>query len=104
MEEKLYIGKEMERADFYGKVTFMKRVRTDYGPRTLYKFVTRTGRTGAFFSETIPELDMDVCFTFTGTVKKHEYNTYDNRHETMFNRVKILKIVGKKDVDTDDET
>ena len=96
----LYIGKLMERAEWYAKIEKMRRVRTDFGPRTLYKFVTRSGRKGLFFSETIQELDEGVCFVFKGTVKKHEFNEYDKQHETTFNRVEIIKIVGKL-VDTD---
>ena len=93
--ENSYIGKLMERDVWFGKITNVRQVRTDYGLRHVYKFVTRSGKFGVFFSDEKPDLNHGVCFTFNGTVKKQSYNEYDKQHETGFNRVEIVKIVGK---------
>ena len=37
---------------------------------------------------------------FNGTVKKHSFNEYDKQDETTFNRVEIVKIVGKSEEDS----
>jgi hypothetical protein len=99
MENK-YIGKLMERDVWYGKILGVRQVRTDYGLRHVYKFITRTNKFGVFFSDEKPELEIGVCFTFNGTVKKHSFNEYDKQDETTFNRVEIVKIVGKSEEDS----
>jgi len=93
---KVYIGSHMERAKWFAKVVNYKPVNSQFGPSFVYNIITRTGKKGVFFhKEEIPELKEDVCFQFEGTVKSHRYNTYENRHETQFSRIKVTKIIGK---------
>lgn len=99
-----FIGKEHERAKFFAKLVECKRVNTHYGERHIYKFQTRSGKFGAFFSDLLDELNHEhigQCFHFTGTVKTHQYNEYSKHNETMFNRVKVEKVFEKVEEELD---
>ena len=93
-----YIGKTMERSKWLAKLISNPRtIETQYGPTGIFNFITKTGKYGVFFAKNIDktELSVGICFHFEGTVKSHKYNEYSKKHETTFNRVKIVRILGE---------
>jgi len=62
----------------------------------LYVF-TRDGDLGVFFSQNKFEIDEGDCFVMKATPKRHQVSNYHGGKETMFNRVVIKDVVGKKE-------
>jgi hypothetical protein len=99
-----YIGKTMERSKWLAKlISNPRNIETQYGPSAVFNFITKTGKYGVFFAKNIDTAEMSegICFHFEGTVKSHKYNEYSKKHETTFNRVKIMRILGKS-LDTEE--
>ena len=73
-------------------VKLVKYRRLDNGSNQ-YSVVNRVGDEGIFYSNHIFDLDIEDCFLFQGTVKKHD--VWRGVNTTHWNRVKIKENVGK---------
>jgi len=90
-----WIGTERKRGEFFVKLT-NKRYLDNYGSY-IYSVVTRDGDLGVFFSQNKFEIDEGDCFVMKATPKRHQVSNYHGGKETMFNRVVIKEVVGKKE-------
>lgn len=90
-----WIGTERKRGEFFVKLT-NKRYLDNYGSY-IYSVVTRDGDLGVFFSQNKFEIDEGDCFVMKATPKRHQVSNYHGGKETMFNRVVIKDVVGKKE-------
>jgi len=90
-----WIGTERKRGEFFVKLT-NKRYLDNYGSY-IYSVVTRDGDLGVFFSQNKFEIDEGDCFIMKATPKRHQVSNYHGGKETMFNRVVIKEVVGKKE-------
>ena len=104
-----WIGREMQRGNFFVKLTEMI-IKEDY---TVHKVVDKTGNRGIFFNYKMKNhkggehadddtvnytdgIDKGDCFLMTATPSRHQINKYDGGKETYFNRVTIVENKGNK--------
>lgn len=90
-----WIGKERKRGEFFVKLTG-KRYLNNYGSY-LYNVVTREGNLGVFFNQNDLEVAEGDCFIMKATPKRHQVSKYHGGKETMFNRVVLKEVVGRKE-------
>lgn len=90
-----WIGAERKRGEFFVKLT-NKRYLENYGSY-IYSVVTRDGDLGVFFNQNNFEVSEGDCFIMKATPKRHQVSNYHGGKETMFNRVVIKEVVGKKE-------
>ena len=103
-----WIGREMQRGNFFVKLTSMI-TKEDY---TLHKVVDKKGNRGLFYhykmkdhkggeyadDDTVNYTDsiaMNDCFLMTATPSRHQISKYDGGKETYFNRVTVLENKGR---------
>ena len=90
-----WLGTEGKRADFFVKLT-SKKYLDNYGSY-IYSVVTRDENLGVFFSQKDFELSEGDCFVMKATPKRHQISRYHGGKETMFNRVVIKEVIGRKE-------
>jgi hypothetical protein len=90
-----WIGTERKRGEFFVKLTG-KRYLNNYGSY-LYNVVTRDGNLGVFFNQNELEVKEGECFIMKATPKRHQVSKYHGGKETMFNRVVVKEVVGRKE-------
>lgn len=90
-----WIGKERKRGEFFVKLTDKKYL-NNYGSY-LYNVVTREGNLGVFFNQNDLEVTEGDCFVMKATPKRHQVSRYHGGKETMFNRVVVQEVVGRKE-------
>jgi hypothetical protein len=90
-----WIGTERKRGEFFVKLTD-KRYLNNYGSY-LYNVVTREGNLGVFFNQNDLEVAEGDCFVMKATPKRHQVSRYHGGKETMFNRVVVKEVVGRKE-------
>jgi len=90
-----WIGSEGKRGEFFVKLTG-KRYLNNYGSY-LYQTITKEGNLGVFFSQKEFELAEGDCFVMKATPKRHQISNFHGGKETMFNRVVLKEVIGKKE-------
>ena len=102
-----WIGREMQRGNFFVKLTDM----VDKPDYTIHKVIDKTGNRGIFFNYKMKNhkggehadddtvnytdgIDECDCFLMTATPSRHQINKYDGGKETYFNRVTVLENKG----------
>lgn len=90
-----WIGTERKRGEFFVKLT-KKDYLNNYGSY-IYSVVTREGNLGVFFNQENFNVAPGDCFIMKATPKRHQVSNYHGGKETMFNRVVIKEVIGRKE-------
>lgn len=90
-----WIGTEGKRGEFFVKLT-NKRYLDNYGSY-IYSVVTRDENLGVFFNQNNFDVVEGDCFIMKATPKRHQVSNYHGGKETMFNRVVVKEVIGRKE-------
>ncbi len=82
-----HIGGVGERLDFEAKLVSLKYFESEYGLRTLCRFVDANGNIIIWWATTEPRLTVGNTYRFTATIKKHD--TYNGAAQTIITRAKL---------------
>ena len=100
IDEKGWIGAEGERGIFFLKYTGHRSTTKGFN---VYNFIDEIGNKvisfgNGLYDEDDKEVQSGYCYLAKATVKRHQVNDYENNSkDTVVNRIKILKTIGKKD-------
>ena len=83
----VHIGGVGERLDFEVRLVSLKYFESEYGLRTLCRFVDADGNIIIWWATSEPRLTVDNTYRFKATIKKHD--TYNGAAQTIVTRAKL---------------
>ena len=83
----VHIGGVGGRLDFEVRLVSLKYFESEYGLRTLCRFVDADGNIIIWWATSEPRLTVDNTYRFKATIKKHD--TYNGAAQTIVTRAKL---------------